>query len=916
MENVINFENVKFKETEFIFNEAKPKNVLKKSKFIFSFVIAAYNSEKTIADTLKSIIKQDFGFEKNIQIIVVNDGSKDNTEKICEKFAKKYPNNFLLVNKENGGVSSARNAGIKFALGKYINFIDSDDMFSLNTCSEVFNFFEKHEWEIDVCAVKNELFGDKIGDSWFNQKFNRGNRVINLFSEPQIFQNSVNNCFIHKRILNQINFNEKISISEDLLLITKLLMNKYNLGVLNSCLYYYRIALNQTSLAYSARNKKDWYLIYLNEVFDTLHNYSLLKTNKFIKFVQYTLMRDLYNRFNNNTEIDNVLDDSERKVYFEKLFDSIRYIDDDVILKNNFLTNDEQLYFLNLKYGTPTISKNKKELTFTFSNDFEKKKKLFIQLNYCNFSKNHLVLEGYIPFPYIFKDCSRTVSVKMGSHKITAKCFDGVDDKYAFEDEYLMKRHFFKIELPLPSSSEQEIVFEFGLGKYRLPIVLYGFNKYFPLCSAINELTYSKNGYSIWFKDNSLYCGKLNSSALEERRANYLTMLENSDNPKAAEALYYLNNTDFSKSKKEIWILSDRHVCAGDNAEALYKYIKNNSEIDAYFALDKSSDDFERLSKEGFKLVDAQSEDYIKLFLKADKIVSSYFETRQLKCIDNDYLKPWLVNKEFVFLQHGIIKDDLSTYYSRQYMPFSMFVTSAKPEYDSIVNNIRYLCDENITKLTGLPRYDLLKEESKKEKIILLMPTWRNKAVVFGENNSNPTIMPDFKKRGYYSFYHEFLKSDKLKAILKKYGYKLYYFPHNNMIPVNSYFEDISGIKIVKGSERNYNEMFKKCSLMITDYSSTAFDFVYLRKPVIYCQGDKDEFFKSHTYVKGYFEYERDGFGPVVYKVDDLLIELEKVLANNCQIEDKYLDRTNGFYAFNDDQNCKRVLDEILKLGR
>ena len=101
----------------------------------FSVVTAVYNSEKYLKESINSIVQQN-GFNK-IQLILVNDGSTDSSLSICKEYAKIYPNNIVVVNKPNGGVSSARNFGMLFVKGKFINFMDSDDKMGVNVFKNV-----------------------------------------------------------------------------------------------------------------------------------------------------------------------------------------------------------------------------------------------------------------------------------------------------------------------------------------------------------------------------------------------------------------------------------------------------------------------------------------------------------------------------------------------------------------------------------------------------------------------------------------------------------------------------------------------------------------------------------------------------------------------------------------------------------
>ena len=111
--------------------------------FLFSFVMAVYNVKSYLNEAVDSIIQQDIGFE-TIQIILVDDGSTDQSGDVCDTLERQYPGNIIAVHKENGGAASARNKGLEFATGQYVGFMDPDDKISKNTCSLVYRFFQEH----------------------------------------------------------------------------------------------------------------------------------------------------------------------------------------------------------------------------------------------------------------------------------------------------------------------------------------------------------------------------------------------------------------------------------------------------------------------------------------------------------------------------------------------------------------------------------------------------------------------------------------------------------------------------------------------------------------------------------------------------------------------------------------------------
>ena len=114
-------------------------------KYKLSVIIPIYNVEKYLEETLKSVIEQTLGFENNIEMILVNDGSPDNSEEICLRYKEKYPENIVYIKQKNGGVSSARNTGAKVAKGEYINFLDSDDILSKNAYKRAVELLDQNK---------------------------------------------------------------------------------------------------------------------------------------------------------------------------------------------------------------------------------------------------------------------------------------------------------------------------------------------------------------------------------------------------------------------------------------------------------------------------------------------------------------------------------------------------------------------------------------------------------------------------------------------------------------------------------------------------------------------------------------------------------------------------------------------------
>ncbi|MBZ7950199.1 CDP-glycerol glycerophosphotransferase family protein [Campylobacter molothri] len=319
---------------------------------------------------------------------------------------------------------------------------------------------------------------------------------------------------------------------------------------------------------------------------------------------------------------------------------------------------------------------------------------------------------------------------------------------------------------------------------------------------------------------------------------------------------------------KSLWLFADMSFRADDNAEHLYRYMmKNHPEQNIAFVLQKKSYDYERLKREGFNLVDPKSFKFKYLIFKADKLISSHIDRYFFEALGKNTLK----TKDFIFLQHGITQNDLSHWLNQR--KIDLFITGIKDEYNSIAGDFnRYKFTPKEVKLIGFPRWDtLLKNNKTNIKQILIMPTWREYIVgAYSKKLMKRRFNPKFYETEYFYKWGSFLHHKELQKLCEKYNYKIIFNPHLQIRPYLDGFNLPSYI-IIPPIEMSMQKLFCESSLMITDYSSVAFEMAILKKPVIYYQFDKDEFFTKHTMQKGYFDYKRN----VVFDVNNLLIKLK-----------------------------------------
>lgn len=227
---------------------------------LISIIVPIYNSEKFLKECIESIINQSF---KNIEIILVNDGSTDNSLKICEYYAN-IDKRIKIINKKNEGVSVARNVGIKNANGKYIGFVDSDDFINLTMYENLYNIMNKYN--VDFVMCKYFRVDENLNIKEVNEPFKYGylekNCIIdtilapmigsklNDMSSPKIIGSNWR-CLYKKDIIikNKLMFKNK-KIAEDMLFNLSYIGRIESAFVIDKPLYYYRYNSNSATSNY------------------------------------------------------------------------------------------------------------------------------------------------------------------------------------------------------------------------------------------------------------------------------------------------------------------------------------------------------------------------------------------------------------------------------------------------------------------------------------------------------------------------------------------------------------------------------------------------------------------------------------------------------------------------------------------
>lgn len=260
------------------------------NKDLISIIVPVYNGQKNIGRCIDSIIRQTY---KKIEIIIVNDGSTDTTLNIVESYLQK-DKRIRIINKENGGVSSARNAGINASNGEYISFVDSDDTIEKKMVEDLYEAFNKYNCDISICNYSVIKKNKKRGNNHNKSFFIKDRKAF--YENMEILKGFLCNKMFKTNLIKQIRLDEKIHYCEDELCLIKYVERSNCFYYNKKPLYNYYIYDDSCSSWLYWNKKKITVLDAKEQIIKLLNKYEFNIYKKY--YLDYFInLNDIYNRY-------------------------------------------------------------------------------------------------------------------------------------------------------------------------------------------------------------------------------------------------------------------------------------------------------------------------------------------------------------------------------------------------------------------------------------------------------------------------------------------------------------------------------------------------------------------------------------------------------------------------------------------
>lgn len=845
----------------------------------FSVVTPVYDVERYLPEYLDSLRAQTFGFE-NLDVVLVDDGSNDGTLRVAQEAAAQHPN-VRVITQANAGQGAAREAGLALVRNPWVTFPDPDDVLEPDYFAHVHAFMCSEE------GVGADLYGTRVVQ-WFeglpdgglrghplDGKFEQGSRRVDLVEEGlSVIQGQVATSIFRVDRLRELDlrFEPRLRARfEDGHFTSRYLLSfaRPVLGLVEDARYLYRKRTDGTSTiqqAYQSAAKSA-------DVFE--HGYlHLLQTaaahGEVPSWLQTFVVYELYWTMRSTQRVGSPTVRPDPEVG-DRMVDLLRRIcallDPEVVRRYGASRIDPWIrYSLQHSFadvpGRPTRVRAEREADGPL---------LKLQYYYT----------GELPAERWLSD-----GTPVEPDGATERVYEGFGHE-------LMRQRIVWVDASKPLTVE--------LDGRLVPVTFMGrrFKRGVTLAHVRDEVLSELSPRQRYFLPD----------ALAERAAAAGTSARAADaRPTLADRVLKRRWARARRrgTYRDAWLLMDRVDEAADSGEVLYFWIRDNRpDVNVWFVVGKDSPEWARLSALGVRLLAYGSREHTIALLEARHVISSHADRAITHPVEHARFGPprW----SFTFLQHGVIKGDLSRWLNPKRI--TRFVTSAQGEHDFIAGPSPYAFGTRETVLTGLPRFDALVQKaaaSGEPRRVLFAPTWRYYLEDRGENAHEAFTSSDF-----WRSWRGLLEDPRVREALEQRNLRPTLFLHPRVRSVVDPADIPAGVEPIMEVPADIQQYVAESRLLVTDYSSMAFNAAYLDRPTVYFQFDRDRYMSGeHTELPGWFDYDRDGLGPVALDRDSA-VKAVLALLDEPERDASY----SSVFAHHDAEASRRVHDVVQQIG-
>jgi len=858
-------------------------------------VVPLFRTEKYLGELLDCFDAQRPG-DYELEFIFVDDGSDDGSGDLAQDWLDRSGASGQLIRQANGGVSRARNTGLRAATGDWVTFPDSDDLLSDGYFAEAAAGLRRAGPDTVLLSANvwyyDEATGERQDGHHLRHKF-RDDDAVDLQERPTYLQTQAASAFFRLSIIREhdVTFVDGLRVAEDAVFAATYLLHAPSTVMvpLRKSIYYYRRRGDATSAANSYTTNTDFYFGRFERGYLPLLQLAQSKGG-IPRWLEYLVLYDLSWYFPREMERDRKathLSDAEKARAIQLLQDVLSQISEASIVN----------------YRLTRVTAEVRALMLTLSG------RQLPDAGTVRVSRN---VPGAFEICYLYQGTLPSELIESDGRPVTPLAAKSRKLDY-FGQDLLQERI-----LRLPELTRVGIVLD---GKPRpLQKNTYDLGASEVSAARARARKPAKSPDPIWrrvafrgavelvcFTKAPINAPTATRKGVALRKQRYRTAIRN-----------LARTPHFAKKFADAWLIMDRIGSARDNGEYLYEYLAaERPDLNAWFVIQKDNPEWDRLRDRGFRLIAYRSIEHQVALQNAAIVASSQLDVEVIQPIPVNFYpgnrRPW----RFVYLEHGVLQHDLSHWFNGK--AIDLLTTASVDEQESIVaDGSSYRLTSDSVVLTGFPRHDDIVKAAARHpyearSVVLIAPTWRNSLFLPKPSFAARRSLRDpFLQTEYGRNWMGLLRHPALKRLVDEQNAQIVYLPHPNFrgnTPGVTYPEYITVIDTTP----DLHDLMAGARVTITDYSSIFFDAALAGSKIVYFQFDREEFLNgSHTYLPGYWDYEKHGFGPVATELDETArLTVDAYTAQDAQWPELYAERIARTLPLADGGSASRIAQLI-----
>ena len=860
-----------------------------------------YNAENTIEGAVNSLLAQDIDADE-LEVVLIDDGSTDATLDVCRR---NYGNNsrIVLVEQENLGVSAARNAGIRIASGRYLAFLDSDDELAPNTLKMAVSFFDKHFDEIDIVVYPRILRKNGKEQRHISSRVLERTGIYDL-EDPR-------NAFALVTMLNVLVkndndlpfFDEGLFMHEDEQFLIRIILKKSRLGYIAEGAYYYNYRPD------SAVQTKMHPFYQFEENVGFWEDLFSLYPDKVPRYLQASYLNEVGWKLRDDQLFPYHYDSEDFARACERMSNLLARVGLDVLEGAPNMDIYHRIYLLKLSGEAElTYSVGPTGATvFCGGNVIDHRSTIEMYYLKTRVKRNEWSALGFLKAPVfsLMEEAPRLYLVRIEEDGNKRELCPIARSSWGYHRSKVETNTFWGFDISLIFNERVDFTFEVELGGRVFPV-----SYFFDDRSGLSSI----NGrYKMGVKDIAISSDSRRVISIKRDEKLAKAYMADSDEiaRKGNRKAYVVRRAMrlLPRQKKPVWLYYDRGAVGADNA--YYQFIhdlKIQDGVARFYVTSAPKSEWKNLFPEvgGRDILKFDSALHKILHLRAELLLVAYIEKENwLPFSSKGY--PFfsdLIDYSIVHLQHGVLHAHQPWKHSYDRLLVDGEVVSTGYELENFVNNYGFPRSALIP--SGMPRYDFIDVNEKPSRKILFAPSWRKYMVRQTKKLDFLPLRDVFLGSKWWKETLAFFNHEELKSLLEGMDMQIDIKLHPILGNFCDLFEfDSDRINVVdRVNESDYE-------IVITDYSSWVFDFVYLNRKVLYFVPDYD-YFRSG--LNSYRELDiplEHGFGPLSLTSCDLLDNLKKTLRGEDGSGAPFRS-TENFFLFYDSKQRDRLYEEIV----